>query len=82
MDGELLRRFLLGQLSEDAHAKLQEAFFDDPALTERVLSAEDELFDAYARGELSEEERLRFETRFGAQRQRIQFAKLLAKKRM
>lgn len=82
MDAELLRRFLLGELSEDAHAKLQDTFFSDPSLHERVLAAEDELFDAYARGELSETERVRFETRFGAQTQRIRFAEQLAKKRM
>ncbi|HEX6160512.1 MAG TPA: hypothetical protein VF111_10130 [Thermoanaerobaculia bacterium] len=82
MDADLLRRFLLGDLPEGEHARLQEAFFNDPTLHARVAAAEDDLFDAYARGDLSDAERTCFEQRFGAQQQRVRFAEQLAKKRM
>ncbi|HEY0141121.1 MAG TPA: hypothetical protein VGF48_09510 [Thermoanaerobaculia bacterium] len=81
-DADLLRRFLLGTLPEGEHARLQEAFFTDAGLHARVVAAEDDLFDAYARGELSDDERACFEERFGAQQQRVRFAELLAKSRM
>jgi anti-sigma factor RsiW len=81
-DPDLLRRFLLGELSDEQHASLQETIFLDERLHARVLAAEDDLFDAHARGELTAEERTRFEARFGHDRQRSVFARLLAQKRM
>jgi hypothetical protein len=81
-DDDLLRRFLLGDLPEAEQARLHEACFLDAALQARVLAAEDDLIDAYVRGELAQEERVRFEQRFAStpeQRQRLEFARMLAR---
>ncbi|HEX9983744.1 MAG TPA: zf-HC2 domain-containing protein [Thermoanaerobaculia bacterium] len=81
-DDDLLRQFLLGELPEAEHARLQEACFLDATLQGRVLAAADDLIDAYVRGELTEEECVRFEERFAStpeQRQRLDFARQLAR---
>ncbi|HEX7152973.1 MAG TPA: zf-HC2 domain-containing protein [Thermoanaerobaculia bacterium] len=82
MTDQLLRRFLLGQLTDGEHARILEACFLDDNLHARVLAAEDDLIDAYVRGELSAEECARFEERCAdtpEKKQRVEFARMLEK---
>jgi anti-sigma factor RsiW len=78
-----MRRFqhLLGLSSETERERLESEFFDDDDAFQEMLTAEDDLIDAYARGELSAKERKQFEERFmtSAQgRERVEFARTLA----
>jgi hypothetical protein len=58
-----LKQYVLGELAEAEQARLEEAYFDDDALYERVLAVEEEVAEELARGELAPEARLRFEER-------------------
>jgi hypothetical protein len=60
---ESVVRYLLGELSEEEGARLEDEYFADDEAFEQLLAAEDELFDAYARGELSADRSARFERR-------------------
>jgi hypothetical protein len=76
-----LRRYLLGDLPDEDRERLQAAYFADGELFVRLLGVEDDLIDAYVRGELTEAERARFEQRFGRtarQLDRIRVARMLA----
>ncbi len=76
-----LVRYLLGELAEDEAGELEQAVLADGELFERLCMAEDDLADAYARGELAGRERERFEGRFLASaegRDRIAMARALA----
>ena len=76
-------RYLLGDLSEDEKARMEEAFFADDAKFDEVELAEDELIDAYVQNELSPEEQRQFEaTLMKSPRllERVNFARALAKK--
>jgi anti-sigma factor RsiW len=57
-------RYLLGELSEQEQAQLEEAYFTDDALFERFIAVKDDLIDAYARGALTGQSRERFEQHF------------------
>jgi anti-sigma factor RsiW len=79
-DDAALTRFLLGELPDQERLRLEDACFEDEALFARLLRAEDDLIDAYVRGQLTAAERERFERRFGqtrAQARRVRFARLL-----
>jgi len=65
-------RYLLGELSEQEQAQLEEAYFADDARFERFLAVKDDLIDAYARGDLTAEKRARFEQRLLASEPRRQ----------
>ena len=71
-------QYLLG-LSAPAERELIESeYFEDEHAFQEMLAAEDDLMDAYARGELAGEERRRFEMRFMSSlrgRERVQFAR-------
>jgi hypothetical protein len=76
-----LTRYLLGEMSERERERLEETYFADDGIFEQILIAEEELIDAYARDELSAEERKRFEELFRSSprgRARVQFAHSLA----
>jgi len=80
-DEQLFQRYLLGDLAEEERDRLQESYFADTRLFSRLLSAEADLIDAYGRGELTEDERKRFERRFGnipGIDQRVSFASMLS----
>ena len=49
-DEAVLTRFLLGELPDEERLRLEDACFEDEALFARLLRAEDDLIDAYARG--------------------------------
>ena len=50
---EVCARYLLGELSEQEQAELEEGYFADDALFERFRAVKDDLIDAYARGDLA-----------------------------
>ncbi len=76
-------RYLLGELSEEEKALTEEAFFADDSTFEAIELAEDELLDAYVRGELSPAGQGQFEARLRASprlMERLNFATALAEK--
>ena len=79
-DEELIIRYLLGELSPEERAQIQERFFTDDEFFKQMLAVENELIDSYARGELPKDERERCERLLGSPiwRQRVGFAKALA----
>lgn len=60
-DETLLRRYLLGDLTDDQSAEIEAAYLASPDMLERVRATEDELVDGYLTGGLSSQERDRFE---------------------
>lgn len=74
-------RYLLGLCSQAERERIESEYFQDEAAFEKMLTAEDDLIDAYARGELTNEERQRFEKHFLTSlhgRDRVQFARAFA----
>jgi hypothetical protein len=81
-DDKLVSQFLLGEVSEEQKAQLEERFFNDDEYFDYMLALEDELIDDYAQGALSKHERELFEKRFlnsPERRSRVEFAKALHK---
>ena len=81
VDLERLWRFLLDEMGEEEKLALEDELLVDGEGFAIVESAEDELIDAYARGELPVERRRRFEQRFlatASQRARVALADALA----
>lgn len=77
---EVLRQYLLGQLSEPDRESVERQFVDDEEYFDRLLAVEDDLFDEYVSGELSPEENTLFEQNLLAtpkQRQKLQQARYL-----
>lgn len=77
-EGAQQTRYLLGGGSEAERERLEAEFFADDDAFQTMLTAEDDLIDAYARGELSAAERKQFEERFltaAEGRERVQFAR-------
>lgn len=78
---DLIKRYLLGELSEAEQTALEDKYFIDPSEYDRLCKAEDELLDAAARGSLSEADRERFERSYltnPRRRRHVMFAKALA----
>lgn len=76
-DNQILVRYLLGELSEPEQEGIEDHYFSDIAVFEKLLVVEDELIDAYVNGELSREERNRFEDYFlqsPERREKVEFA--------
>jgi cell division protein FtsB len=77
---DLIRRYLLGELSEAEKAALEDEYFIDPSEYDRLCKAEDELVDRYARGALPEADRERFERSYltnPRRRRHVMFARAL-----
>jgi len=55
-----IARYLLGSLSEEERATLEEKYFSDDTAFEEMQIAEEELIDQYVRAELSNEDNARF----------------------
>ena len=71
-------RYLLGLCSRAERERIESEYFEDDDAFQEMLTAEDDLIDAYARGELTDEERRRFEKLFLTSlraRDRVQFAR-------
>ena len=78
----ILIRYLLGGLSEDEQTQIEERAFQDREFSQRIQAVESDLIDDYVRGELSDGERERFESRFLASSERarkVEFAEALAR---
>src|ERR1051325_3444781 len=78
---QIIRRYLLGELSESEQAALEEKYFTDPQAFNQMLKTESELVDSYVRGQLSRRARERFEQSYLAhprRRERVKFADALA----
>ncbi|HJP91825.1 MAG TPA: hypothetical protein VJ875_07705 [Pyrinomonadaceae bacterium] len=78
--GGRLTQYLLGTLSESERESIESEYFADEDAFEQMLIAEDELIDAYARNELSAQERRQFEENFlnsSPARERVHFARAL-----
>jgi hypothetical protein len=76
-----LTRYLLGAVSETERENIEAEYLVDECMFEQMLIAEDELVDAYARGELSDQERTQFEKNFltsARGRERVHFSQALA----
>jgi hypothetical protein len=74
-------RYLLGLSSPAEREHIELEYFEDEDAFQEMLTAEDDLIDAYARGELSDEERGRFEESLVTLlrgRERVQFARAFA----
>jgi hypothetical protein len=75
-----MTRYLLGELSEDEQAALEEQYVGDPRIFDEVARAESDLVDDYVRGKLAPEARARFERVYLAhpqRRKRLKFAEAL-----
>jgi anti-sigma-K factor RskA len=76
-----LRAYLLGRLPETEAERLEEKLLQDEELFLTLRSVEDDLFDEHARQELDPSESDAFMNRYGAQNERLAFARALADRR-
>jgi len=80
-DDDRLMRYLLGSLDEPETERLDELSITDDQFADRLRIVEDDMIDAYARGQLSVDVRARFESHYltlPGKQDRIRFAKALA----
>jgi len=78
-----VRRFLLGEMSEDARSAFEEKFVADEVFFEQVRVVEDELIESYIRGTLPAAEREKFERSFlttERRRNRVEFTRTMLDK--
>ena len=78
---DLILRYLLGEVSAEEQARLEERYFTDDSVFEQVVALEDELVDSYVGGELSPRQREQFESccrRRPELAQKLEFARSLA----
>jgi hypothetical protein len=79
----LIRQYLLGELSEEGQAKVQDRLLCDRQFFDRLVVEENELMDDYLRGALTRQSEEKFESYFLAspeRRQKLRFAKALKKR--
>lgn len=77
---EILRRFLLGAVTDDEREQIQDQLFLPGGLFQQMLLMEDRLTDEYLYGELGGDDLVRFETYFLAapqRRERLRMARAL-----
>ena len=82
-DEEHFRRYLIGEMTEEERAALEERYFADDGTFARLLAEEDALVAAYLRGTLPGAERERFEATFLGSadgRRRLQLARDLGRR--
>lgn len=80
MTDQEMRRYLLGQATEAEAARLEERLLEDEETFQTLCSVEDDLFDEYARGGLTSQERQRFLDRYGSDRGRLIVARALTRR--
>lgn len=68
-DDNRLKRFLLGNVTSEEEAQLEDRLFDDSDFVRQLAVVEEELIDDYLCGRLTDDERIRFESHFMARRQ-------------
>jgi hypothetical protein len=81
--GPEVRRFFLGEMSEDERGAFEETFVADEKLFEQMRVAEEELIEAYVRGALAPSEREKFERGFlttARRRARVEFTRSMLDK--
>jgi len=61
---EAMFQYLLGEFPEEWRAQFEERLFTDPECFDQLLVAEDQLIEAYLRGELAEREQRSFKEYF------------------
>jgi hypothetical protein len=74
---QIIAEYLLGSLSEEETERLDEMSFTDDEFAERLRAVENDLVDAYARGELSGSKLERFQSFYLAsptRREKVRFA--------
>jgi hypothetical protein len=79
-DEILIRRFFLGDLSEEDRDRIEDEYFGDPERYQEFLAAENDLVDAYVRGKLAKDENRKFETAYlgtPERREKVEFARAL-----
>jgi tetratricopeptide (TPR) repeat protein len=79
---ERLIRYLLHELPSEEESEIEERYFSDSALHERLLVVEDELIDSYVGDELTTGRRERFEEwflRLPERREKVEYARSLAR---
>ena len=82
VDEVLLRNYLLGNLSDQDQAQVEDRAFADAGYLGALQAAEADLIDSYIRGELSQPDRRQFERRFltsPQRRSKVEFARALAR---
>jgi hypothetical protein len=80
-DDQLIIRYLLGRLPAEETERLDELSITDTGFVERWRAVENDLVDAYARGELSGDTLAHFESSYlasASRREKVSFAKALA----
>jgi hypothetical protein len=80
MREELIRKFLLGDLSQEKQEQLEEQLMTDNELYEHLLLLEDELVEQYLDGELTPEEAGQFDSHFlctHGRQHKLRFARAL-----
>jgi len=81
-DERLIRQYLLGELSEEWQARVQDRLLCDREFFDRLVIEENELMDDYLRGALTDKREERFKIYFLAapeRYQKLRFAKALKK---
>jgi hypothetical protein len=76
----LITRYLLGQASVEERAELEDQYLHDDDLFEEIVAAENDLIDAYVRGDFDAHEQSQFEATFLSipeRRERVEFARSL-----
>jgi hypothetical protein len=83
LDEKLMTRYLLGQLSEEERARVEESFFKDDASFEQLSALEDDLIDDYVRGRLTGDLQNAVQRKLGSDsrwKERVGFARALAQR--
>jgi len=82
VNDEMMKRYLLGDLSEEDQIRLQESFLRDKECFEQLKLVEDDLIDEYVHNQLSRDDRERFETYYlvtNGRREKVEFVQDLVK---
>jgi hypothetical protein len=81
VDEKFLVGYLLGNLTEEEQVRVEDRAFSDREYLGALEGAETDLIDAYVRGELGQQDRRAFESRFllsPSRRRKVEFAKAFA----
>jgi hypothetical protein len=79
-DEILMRRYFLGDLPQEERDRLENRYLADGEIFEELIATEHDLIDAYVRGELTDDERRKFELEYfksPQRRQKVGFARAL-----
>jgi len=80
---DVLQRYLFGEASDEERAEVEQGYFADDELFDRLVELQNDLVDAYAQGTLPPDERKRFEEWFltsNAGVEHVAFARALQRK--